>query len=89
MKFKERSIAFVANFLLGVAWASMLIGATASFVANFHDGFFVAFLFAVIAMIPGAVSILLLEHFFTVKASHYELQKQTRLLQSLMEQSKK
>ncbi|RUM72856.1 MAG: hypothetical protein DSZ10_04340 [Sulfurovum sp.] len=88
MRLKERSISFVANFLLGVAWASMLIGAITSFSTNMHNGILSALLFAILAMIPGAAAVLLLEHFFTLKANHEELQKQTRLLETLLEQNK-
>jgi len=87
MRLKERSISFVANFLLGVAWASVLIGATGAFLANLSSGIVPALFFAVTGMIPGMAAILLLEHFFTAKAHYYEAQKQTRLLQELLQKS--
>ena len=85
MRLKERSISFVANFLLGVAWASVLIGAIGAFFSNFSSGVLPALFYAIIAMIPGMAAILLLEHFFTAKARYYELQKQTKLLEKLLE----
>ncbi len=87
MRLKERSISFIANFLLGIAWASVLIGALSAFFSNIHSSLLSALFFAVIGMVPGAVGILLLEHFFTAKAHYYELQKQTRLLKALLEKS--
>jgi len=85
MRLKERTIGFIVNFLLGVAWASVLIGAITSFLSNLSNGFFVALVFGLIGMVPGAVAVVLLEHFFTVKAHYYEAQKQTALLREIKE----
>ena len=87
MRPKERPIGFVANFLLGVAWASLVVGAVAAFLSNLSSGIILALFFAVIGMIPGMTAILLLEHFFTAKAHYYEAQKQTRLLEELLHKS--
>ena len=86
MVLKERSINLVANFLLGIAWAFVVIGAITSFVTNISSGVILALIFAIIGMLPGMVAILFIEHFFTAKAAYYEQQKQTRLLQKLIEQ---
>ncbi|MDD3591642.1 MAG: hypothetical protein PHO65_03330 [Sulfurovum sp.] len=85
MRLKEKPLGFVINFFLGIAWASVLIGAVTPFFSSFHSGFFETFLFAVIGALPGLVAILLLEHIITVKEKHSELQKQTRLLEQLLE----
>ena len=86
MALKERSINFVANFLLGVAWVFVVIGAISSFVANISSGLLLALVFTVIGMLPGLAALLFIEHFFTAKAAYYEQQKQTQLLQRLIEQ---
>ena len=87
MRLKERPISFVANFLLGVAWASVLIGATGAFLSNLSSGIMPALFFAVIGMLPGMTAVLFLEHFFTTKTHYYEAQKQTRLLEELLHKS--
>ena len=85
MRLKEKPLGFVINFFLGIAWASVLIGAVTPFFSSFHSGFLGTFFFAVIGALPGLAAILLLEHIITVKEKHYELKKQTRLLEQLME----
>ena len=87
MRLKERSISFIANFLLGIAWASVLIGAVSAFMTNSSSGMIAALFFGVMGMVPGAVAVLLLEHFFTAKAHYYELRKQTQLLKTLIDKS--
>ena len=87
MRLKERSISFVANFLLGIAWASIVIGAISAFLSNLASGILSAFFYAILAMIPGMAAILLLEHFFTAKAHYYELQRQTKLFEKLLKEN--
>ena len=89
MRLKERAISVIVNFLLGIAWAVLLIGAITSFFTYLPNGFFTALIFGLIGMIPGAIAILLLEHFFTIKAQYYETQRQTILLQQIKEKLEK
>ena len=86
MRFRERSIAFIANFLLGIAWASIVIGALSSFLSALHSGLLAALFLGVMGMIPGMVAVLLLEYFFALKAQQYELTKQTKLLEKLLQE---
>ncbi len=84
MRLKDRPLSFVVNFLLGVAWAAALLGAVTSFLSFYQENFIFAFISAFIGALPGMVAILLIEHFITSKEKHYELQKQTELLQQLL-----
>jgi len=83
MRLENKSLGFVVNFLLGVAWASVLLGAVTSFLLVYQDSYFYALFSAIIGMIPGMVGVLLLEYFITVKETYLELQKQTKLLEKL------
>jgi hypothetical protein len=85
MRLKEKPLGFVINFFLGIAWASVLIGVVTPFFSFVHFGLFDTFISAVIGALPGLVAILLLEHIITIKEKHYELKKQTRLLEELLE----
>ena len=85
MRLKDRSLSFVVNFLLGVAWATAFIGAVSAFLSNYSDSFLFALISAFVAMLPGLVSVLFIEHFITSKEKHAELQKQTRLLEKLID----
>ena len=80
MRLEDKYLSFVVNFLLGVAWASMIVGAITSFLTFYEDTFFFALVSAFVAALPGLIGILVLEHFITNKEKLYELQKQTKLL---------
>ena len=84
MRLKDRPLGFVVNFLLGVAWASVLIGAVTSFLSFYHNSFFFAIISAFVGALPGLVAVLLLEHIITNKEKHFELKKQTKLLEKLL-----
>jgi len=85
MRLKDRSLSFVVNFLLGVAWATAFIGAVSAFLSNYSNSFLFALISAFVAMLPGLVGVLFIEHFITSKEKHAELQKQTRLLEKLID----
>ena len=84
MRLQNGPLSFVINFLLGVAWAAVLLGAVTSFLAFYQDSFFVALVSALIGALPGMVAVLLLEHIITGKEKHLELKKQTALLEKLL-----
>ena len=84
MRLKDRSLGFVVNFLLGVAWASVLIGTVTSFLSFYHNSFFFAIISVFVGALPGLVAVLLLEHIITNKEKHFELKKQTKLLEKLL-----
>jgi len=85
MRLGDHPLSFVVNFLLGVAWATAFLGAISAFLSSYSDSFFLALIFAVMATLPGFISILLIEHFITSKEKYLELQKQTKLLEALLE----
>lgn len=86
MRLKDRSLGFVVNFLLGVAWAIAFIGAISTFFSYYSESFFFALISAFIAALPGLIGILLLEHMITSKEKYLELQKQTLLLEKISAQ---
>ena len=89
MRLKESSLGFIINFLLGVAWAFVLIGAVTSFLAFYSTNLFFAIISAFIGALPGFIGILLLEYMITNKEKHEELKKQTQLLEELVDLFKK
>jgi uncharacterized membrane protein YeaQ/YmgE (transglycosylase-associated protein family) len=86
MRLKESSLGFIINFLLGVAWAAVLIGAVTSFLSFYSTSLLFAIVSAFIGALPGLIGILLLEYIITNKEKHEELTKQTRLLQQILDQ---
>jgi len=85
MRLDDKRLGFVINFLLGVAWAFVFIGALSSFFSFYYSSSFLAIVSAFIGALPGLVSVLLLEHIITSKEKLTELRKQTKLLQLLLE----
>jgi uncharacterized membrane protein YeaQ/YmgE (transglycosylase-associated protein family) len=86
MRLEHKPLGFIINFLLGVAWAFVLIGAATSFFAFYSDNIFYALISACIGALPGMVAVLLLEYIITSKEKYEELKKQTKLLEKLLEQ---
>lgn len=86
MRLKDRPLGFVVNFLLGVAWAAVLIGAVSSFLSFYQNSFFFAIVSAFVAAFPGLLAVLLLEHIITGKEKYLELKKQTKLLQHILKE---
>lgn len=84
MRLQNASLSFVINFLLGVSWAVVLLGAVTSFLAFYQESFFLALVSAFMGALPGLVGVLLLEHIITGKEQHLELKKQTVLLERLL-----
>jgi len=84
MRLEDRSLGFIINFLLGVAWAFVLIGAVTSFLSFYPTNLFFAIISAFIGALPGLIGILFLEHIMTNKEKHEELKKQTQLLEELV-----
>lgn len=84
MRLQNGPLSFVVNFLLGVAWASVLLGAVTSFLVFYQDNILLALVSACIGALPGMISVLLLEHIITGKERHLELKKQTALLEKLL-----
>ena len=84
MRLTDRTLGFVINFLLGVAWAFVLIGAVSSFFSFYQTGILFATVSALIGTLPGLVAILVLEHVITSKEKLAELKKQTILLEELI-----
>jgi uncharacterized membrane protein YjjB (DUF3815 family) len=88
MRLEDKSLNFVVNFLLGVAWAAVLIGAVSTFLSLYSESFFFAIVSALLAMIPGMVAVLFLEHFITGKEKYLELKKQTKIWEILLDKEK-
>ncbi len=84
MRLGERPLGFIVNFLLGVAWAFVLIGVTTSFFSFYGTSILSAIIYALIGALPGMVAVLLLEYIITSKEQYEELRKQTQLLEKLL-----
>jgi len=86
MRLQNGPLSFVVSFLLGVAWASVLLGAVTSFLSFYQISIFLGIVSAVIGVLPGMVMVVALEHVITAKERYLELKKQTALLEQLLKQ---
>jgi uncharacterized membrane protein YeaQ/YmgE (transglycosylase-associated protein family) len=86
MRLGDKLLGFILNFLIGVAWASVLIGAVTSFFAFSSSSIITALIAAVTGALPGMVAVLLLEYIMLGQDKYEEMKKQTRLLEKLLEQ---
>jgi len=84
MRLQSKTLGFVINFLLGVAWAFVFIGAFSSFLSFYHTSLFFAIVSMLVGTLPGLVVILILEHIITAKEHLLELKKQTKILEALL-----
>lgn len=84
MRLQNGPLSFVVNFLLGVAWALVLLGAVTSFLVFYPESIFLALVSAFMGALPGMISVLFLEHIITAKERYLELKKQTALLEKLL-----
>lgn len=86
MRLGSKSLEFIVNFLLGVSWALTLLGAISAFALSSDVSFFYMIVYTLIGMIPGIIALLVLEHVITSKEAFLELQKQTKLLETLSQE---
>lgn len=89
MRLENKALGFIINFLLGIAWAAVLLGAATTFLSFYNIDLVLAFLGLFIGALPGIIAIVLLEHIITTKESYAELKKQTKLLEKLLLEKEK
>ena len=87
MRLKKSALGFVVNFLLGAAWASVLIGILYSFFSYFQFSFFDGLMMALLGALPGLFGVIILEYLIVGMERLEELKKQTALLQKISEQN--
>ena len=89
MRLKKSALGFVVNFLLGAAWASVLIGILYSFFYYYRFGFFDAAMMAFFGALPGLFGVIVLEYLIVGIERLDELKKQTSILEEISEQNQK
>jgi cytochrome c biogenesis protein CcdA len=83
MRLNDRYFTFIISFFVGVAWATLFIGAITTFLYYYQESLFLGVINGLLGALPGLFALLVLEHIITVRNSFIELQKQTKLLESL------
>lgn len=86
MKLRRSILGILVNFLLGVAWAFVLIGAFYTFFSFYHVGLLDAVLMTFLGALPGLFFVVVLEYIIVGLERLEESQKQTRLLEKIVSQ---
>jgi uncharacterized membrane protein YeaQ/YmgE (transglycosylase-associated protein family) len=87
MRLRQSTLGFLLNFLLGVAWAFVLIGALYSFFFYYRLSFFDGVIMTFIGALPGLFLVILLEYLIVGLERLDELKKQTELLEEISRQN--
>ena len=81
MRLRRTALGVVVNFLLGVAWAFVFLGAFYTFLSFYHQSIVNAALMTFLGALPGLFVVVLLEHVIVGMQRLEELKKQTALLE--------
>lgn len=86
MRLQRSILGVLVNFLLGVAWAFVLIGALYTFSSFYPFGIFYALLMAFFGVLPGLFVVVLLEYLMVGMERLEEMKKQTKLIEQFTSQ---
>lgn len=82
-------MARLVSFLLGVAWAFVLVGISFSFFSYFRLSIVDAFLMSFFGAMPGLIMVVLLEYVLIGMQRYEEMKRQTKLLEEIVEQNRR
>lgn len=83
MRLKPSRLNFLINFLLGSAWAVVLLGALFTFFVYIHYSILDAILMTFIGALPGLFLVVILEYMMAGMERLEEVKKQTVILEKL------
>ena len=86
MKVSSPILSILINFLLGASWAFAFLGAFIFFYLFLEIGVIYSVLASFLGATPGLFLVLLIEYFIMRQEKLEELKKQTKLLETLVEQ---
>jgi uncharacterized membrane protein (DUF106 family) len=86
MRLEKSTLGILVNFLLGVAWAFVLIGALYTFFSYYKLSLIDAVIMTFLGALPGLFLVALLEYLIVGIERLEEMKKQTKLLEKLLQQ---
>ena len=89
MKIERSTLARLISFLLGVAWAFVLLGITFTFLSYFKFSIIDAILFSFLGSIPGLFFVVTLEYILVGLQRFEEIKKQTKLLEEMVDRNRR
>jgi ABC-type uncharacterized transport system fused permease/ATPase subunit len=75
MRLSPKYLSLIINFLLGTAWAFVLIGAISSYLSVNHVGFIFAIASFVVGMVPGLLMVVAIEYIISGFNKHEEIKQ--------------
>ena len=85
MRVHRNTLGFLINFLLGVAWALVLIGAFYTFYSYYRFSLIDAVIMTFLGALPGLFFVTVLEYMISGIERLEELKKQTAILEQMAE----
>jgi len=89
MRLQISTLARLISFLLGVAWAFVLIGIFFTLFSYFRFNIIDAFLMSFLGAIPGLMMVVLLEYILIGIQRYEEMKIQTKLLEEIVERNRR
>jgi len=89
MRLDRSTLARLISFLLGVAWAFVLLGITFTFLSYFKFSIVDALLFSFLSSIPGLFFVVILEYILVGLQRFEEIKKQTQLLEEMVDRNRR
>ena len=75
MRLSPKYLSLIINFLLGTAWAFVLIGAISSYLSVNHVGFIFAIASFVVGIVPGLLMVVAIEYIISGFNKHEEIKQ--------------
>jgi len=89
MRLQAPTLARLISFLLGVAWAFVLLGIALTFLSYFRFSIVDALLFSFLGAIPGLLFVVVLEYILVSLQRYEEIKKQTKLLEEIVDRNRR
>ncbi len=83
MHLSSKLLTFLINFLLGIAWAAVLIGASLAFYLYRETGLLSLMVYVVLYAVPGVLGVVCLEYLMAGFRRSEEMRRQSRLLERI------
>lgn len=88
MKLPPSALSRLINFLLGVAWAFVLLGISYIFLSYYRFSLIDALLLSLLGSLPGLFIVTILEYILVGLRRNEEITKQTKLLEEILRLTK-
>jgi hypothetical protein len=89
MQLERSTLVRLISFLLGVAWAFVMLGITFTFLSYFKVSIIDSLLFSFLGSLPGLFFVVVLEYILVGLQRFEEIKKQTNLLEEIVDKNRR